>query len=350
MKGFLRWWHTGDEMRKSSLILTLVSFTFASIASLSAQTPIFMKAGYTIPTPIRVASGQVITLYVSGTKTVLPPQNPSIQATTTPLPTMLGGFSVTVRQGNNTYPAPLFSVVQTPDCTDTNQSTPGCIVTALTVQIPFEITPLSSVTEAAQLPGDLSVNDNGAESAHIPILPAVDNIHVLTTCELPNASPSAPLICPGAVTHADGTIVSVGHPAKAGEVVVIYAYGLGATTPAVKTGDVTPTPAPVLLNGRTVMVQYDFRPNAGPAVPYLNPLIMAPFFPGAIFAGLTPGQVGLYQLNVQIPQTIPSVPSCTGAIATLGNPLTSLVISNLTIDLAGVNSFDGAAICVQPPQ
>ena len=31
--------------------------------------PIFMSAGYSTPTPIQAAPGQVITLYISGTKT-----------------------------------------------------------------------------------------------------------------------------------------------------------------------------------------------------------------------------------------------------------------------------------------
>ena len=131
---------------------------------------------------------------------------------------------------------------------------------------------------------------------------------------------------------------------------VIYAYGLGQTTPAVKTGTATPTPAPTLLNGHTVTVQFDFRPNAGPALPYINPLIMAPFIPGAIFAGLTPGQVGLYQINVKIPDTVPSVPSCTGTLGGIGNGFTSTVLSNVTIEIGGISSFDGAAICVQPGQ
>lgn len=134
---------------------------------------------------------------------------------------------------------------------------------------------------------------------------------------------------------------------------VIYAYGLGQTTPPVKTGNATPVPAPVLLNGHTVIVQFDFRPNAGPALPYINPLIaatgQAPLIPGALFAGLTPGQVGLYQINVKIPDTVPSIPACTGTIASIGN-ITNTVLSNLTIGIGGVSSFDGAAICVQPPQ
>jgi hypothetical protein len=53
---------------------------------------------------------------------------------------------------------------------------------------------------------------------------------------------------------------------------VIYAFGLGQTTPAVKTGSATPTPAPTLPVGeffsRTLELQYDFRPNAEPSRPF----------------------------------------------------------------------------------
>jgi hypothetical protein len=120
----------------------LVCLGIMSLAAVSAQTTILMSAGYTTPTPIQVAPGQVITLYISGTKTVLPLQSPSIRATTIPLPTTLGGFSVTVRQGNNMYAAPLLSVAQTPNCTDANRLSPQCIITGLTIQIPFDITPM----------------------------------------------------------------------------------------------------------------------------------------------------------------------------------------------------------------
>src|SRR5579863_590785 len=93
----------------------LVCLCILSLVPISAQTSTLMSAGYDLPTPIQVAPGQIITLYISGTKTVLPS---TIRATTVPLPPSLGGFSVTLRQGNNTYTAPMVSVTQTPNCTD----------------------------------------------------------------------------------------------------------------------------------------------------------------------------------------------------------------------------------------
>jgi uncharacterized protein (TIGR03437 family) len=96
-----------------------------------------------------------------------------------------------------------------------------------------------------------------------------------------------------------------------------------------------------------VDIEFDFRPNAMPSHPYINPLTAAPLVPAPIFAGLTPGQVGLYQINVKIPDNLPPMPPCTG---TSPSPLSSLVETNLTIDIGGQGSFDGAAICVQPNQ
>src|SRR6185436_18169114 len=47
----------------------------------------------------------------------------------------------------------------------------------------------------------------------------------------------------GVVTHADGTAIDYLHPAKPGEQVVMYAFGLGKTIPAVSTSSASPSPA-----------------------------------------------------------------------------------------------------------
>lgn len=82
---------------------------------------------------------------------------------------------------------------------------------------------------------------------------------------------------------ADSSYVDANHPAKPGEVLVIYLSGMGATNPSVKSGDPAPgseplarvTVAPtVSLDGQSATVQ---------------------------FAGLAPSFVGLYQVNFQVP-------------------------------------------------
>jgi hypothetical protein len=84
-----------------------------SLAPLFAEGMTLVGLGYSNPTNIRVSPGEIITLFVSNTKTVLPLGSPTLRATTLPLPTSLGGFSVNIRQsGTTNYPAPLFSVEQ----------------------------------------------------------------------------------------------------------------------------------------------------------------------------------------------------------------------------------------------
>jgi hypothetical protein len=95
--------------------------------------------------------------------------------------------------------------------------------------------------------------------------------------------------------------------------------------PAVKTGSATTLPAPVV--NEEFLVDLDFTPNAA----------ASRNFPTGSYAKawLTPGFVGLYQVNVPLPSTFPDVPSCVPGV----------VQSNLTISLGADFSTDGAAIC-----
>ncbi len=340
----------------SFFCLTGLGLIGLSLTPLRAQTPILTGAGYGAPTPLVVAPGQIIKLYVSGTPTVLPAQTPAIQATTVPLPTMLGGFSVAMRQGSSSYAVPLFSVEQVANCTDAGAPTPQCITTILMVQIPVEITPVIYLANPSQSPSDLSVDDNGTVSAHFAVVPLADNIHVLTICDLPQnqgLSSLLPSPCPAIVTHANGTMVSQLSPALGGETVVIYAYGLGPTRPTVESGNATPAGLSPFF-GSGFGIQFDFRQNAGAAIPswtvgMVNGVKVANRAPAPPFAGLTPGQVGLYQINVTIPNPVPPVLPCPTAFVGVGPLVGSFIQTNLTIDISGVSSFDGAAICVQPP-
>ncbi len=326
-------------MRRRMLRTALCLFSM-SLGPLFGQGPTLAGAGYSNPSIIRVAPGQITTLFVTGLKTVLPSQ--PIKATSLPLPTMLAGISVTLSQnGQQPAPIPLLSVQQIPICSNGDvpppQSgvTPDCFITAITVQIPFELLlPPEGAT------AELAISDNGNVSKGFRVLPVSANLHVLNGCDA--FPPEGMNTCDGVVTHGDGTAVTSDSPAKAGETVVVYALGLGQTTPAMKTGDATTVAAPTVAS-TVVTVQFDFRPNARPSNPYVNPKFAS--IPSPVFVGLTPGQVGLYQINIKIPESLPAVVPCSTSLG---------VASNLTIDIgssaSGGFSLDGAPICVEPPQ
>jgi uncharacterized protein (TIGR03437 family) len=77
-----------------------------------------------------------------------------------------------------------------------------------------------------------------------------------------------------------------GTPARAGDVIVVYAAGLGPVDPAVASGAV---PGPALSNTASPV---ELR-IGGAAAP-------------VAFAGLSPGFVGLYQINATVPEGVPS--------------------------------------------
>jgi uncharacterized protein (TIGR03437 family) len=91
--------------------------------------------------------------------------------------------------------------------------------------------------------------------------------------------------------HADYSLITTNAPANPGEIVVLYATGLGATDPPPDPNGVIPlfpglvtTPVQVLLNGTALD-------------------------PGLIkYAGLTPGSAGVYQVNVQLPNQLGANP------------------------------------------
>jgi hypothetical protein len=204
------------------------------------------------------------------------------------------------------------------------------------------------------------IAESGSTSAGFPITVVRDNVHILTNCDSLIGSFLQGAVCKPVVTHVDGTLVTAFSPGRPGEEIVVYALGLGGTAPPVSTGQVTPVPPPLFLEGN-LYIQFDFRPNAAPSLPYYPAPTAASAIPVADFVGLTPGQVGLYQINIRLPDTFPTIPSCTLPTISFPEPAIFSVDSNLTIDVStGVTAqppgtpgyvplrFDGAAICVVP--
>ena len=86
-------------------------------------------------------------------------------------------------------------------------------------------------------------------------------------------------------TSATQTLADANAPATAGDTLVMYCLGLGGVTPAVKTGDASPSSPLASV--------------AAPVTVTIGGQSAKPFF-----AGLTPGYVGLYQVNVVVPAGI----------------------------------------------
>jgi uncharacterized protein (TIGR03437 family) len=91
------------------------------------------------------------------------------------------------------------------------------------------------------------------------------------------------------------------HPAQVGDVLTIYAIGLGPTNPAVGTN----VPAP----GAEPLARLTTCPASPPCLAPIVEFgsgIFGTFAATPSYAGLSPGSVGLYQVNVTIPAGVPS--------------------------------------------
>ena len=203
--------------------------------------------------------GGLATIFLSGLQGV----DGLTEATGTPLPGTLAGVSVYI--GTSTNPqnpggiaeAPLLAVVGTNGQQQIN------------FQVPNEV----GNARAA----DVMVTANGVTA-------------VVTQVSISTSPPGVFNVdaTRGAIEHsADYSAVTPGHPATPGEIVIVYATGLGLVTPVVNDGISAPlmplsttdqTPA-VTIGGQTAEV---------------------------LFSGLAPGKVGLYQLNVRVPKNAPA--------------------------------------------
>ena len=300
--------------------------------------------GYQNPAAIRVAPGQVVPVLVTGLKTVLPS---TVQAQAVPLPTSLAGISVSLEQSlpAKSWQLPMFAVEQFSRCSGNVAA--DCLVTAITVQIPYDIAvpnPLL-MNPVAQAYTTLTISENGVSGPSFLVYPVFDRVHILQSCDIGGRTEGTG-VCYPVVTHADGALVlqdirvsgqaQTHTEARPGEVLVMYAYGLGPVTPPVRAGMQSPVPAAVATE--PFYLRYDYSANAAPSMPQTEG-------PPAVkdqlqFVGLTPGQVGLYQINFVVPPPPAGTAPCGGNSAQ----------SNLTVSIlaAGSFSFDGAAICVDP--
>lgn len=169
-----------------------------------------------------------------------------------PLTTNLNGTQVLV----NDVPAPLYFI------------SGGQI----DFEVPFEV-PAGNAT--------VSVVRNGQQGNKIYVKIASSAPRFILLTGGPYAVINTPDTPPAVTGNPD-------HPVKAGDVIVVYTIGLGQTSPAVSTGAAAPGKPLALVNS----VQACF----GGDTPFDKMVCVKPDF-----AGLSPGFVGLYQVNVKIP-------------------------------------------------
>lgn len=104
--------------------------------------------------------------------------------------------------------------------------------------------------------------------------------------------------------HADGSLIDPTSPAQPGEVVVLYAAGLGRTVPDLASG-VLPQAAASILYASQMQIFLN-----GSALPQEN----------IYYAGVTPGFAGLYQINLKLPDALPSDPNIQIVIGNQSSP------------------------------
>ena len=167
-----------------------------------------------------------------------------------PLPSTFNGTQVLI----GAFPAPLYYLSDA----------------QLNVQLPTELQPDKDYSVVVQANGALTLPDT------------------ITTTS----------IAPGAAVLADNTIIAQHSvdfslitptsPAVQGEPITLYLVGMGATDPTVASGVASPSPPASVTVPPTVTI-------GGEQATIL-------------FAGLTPGAVGLYQINVTVPSGLTSGP------------------------------------------
>jgi uncharacterized protein (TIGR03437 family) len=136
-------------------------------------------------------------------------------------------------------------------------------------QIPYELEPNKQYQVIVAANGALSTPDSIQVSAVVPGLAANADGTVIAQ-------------------HADGSLINATSPAKGGEIAVAYLSGLGTTSG----GDVSSGGA---------------SPGGDLAIPTVTPTLTVGGVSAKIeFVGLTPGLVGLYQMNFDVPAGLTS--------------------------------------------
>jgi hypothetical protein len=327
------------------LFVTVILLCSSAAAQTSAS---LLSADYSEPAPFLVAPGQVVTLFFRG---VGPRADGSLRTAATtngPWPTDLAGLSLRMTQSGlaAAVAVPIVSVRQNNECGSSGSTSPICFLTALRIQIPFELAasdaPHPGSTTTAPV-AEIVIEEDGKASRSFLLQPIAVNGHVTTSCDLAWDINFAST-CTRSAYHSDGSEVNTDAPARLGETVVVFAYGLGQSNPPAKTGQASPQGAVVLDPQRTPFI-VTFVDSFLDAPSYLPRHFDATVFnlPRAPiqFGGLSPNQVGLYQINVPIPRSL-KIPILCGP-----DPVHPIV-SNTLLQVTTAQGTENVPICIAP--
>lgn len=218
--------------------ITQPSFTVESIANSARLDAIGV-----------VSPGALVSIF----GVALGPVNP-VSATSTPVPTSLGGTSVTF----DGVAAPILFA-----------SSPQ-----LNVQVPFSLTPGTVTNVQVRTPTGTS------QTIPMEVVPSFAGLYT-------TQSNGRGLI---RAINQDGTINSAQNPARRGSFISLFGTGLGMVSPSVTTGAAAPASPLATVNGMGALI-------GGVST-------------NVTYAGLAPGLVGVYQVNAQIPSgTVPGARS-----------------------------------------
>jgi len=286
-----------------------------------AQTGIGVAGfGYRKPaSTITAAPGQVMIVSVFGVAERIP--DALFPLTANGYPTEVKGITVAFVQGLVTVQLPIRGIQQSA-CPASGACSPA---TTLTLQNPYELNPGSST------PAYLDVKEGGATVAKVTLSPVSDSVHLISTCDetgifLSLAYGVPADTCVAMVMHAGGPLVSQASPAKPGETLVAWAYGLGAVDhPMPEPCCSSPDQLPLAVQPFTVNFCYA---DAGR-------------FPLRRLAAAVPSYVGMVGSGIyQVHFVVPSVPADLA--------LCSARVGNLSVQVGGPQSADATLICVQP--
>lgn len=246
-------------------LLPISLFFVVSSGSGSAQTPVITTNGIVngatfAPGP--VAPGSIASIFGSNLASSLS------SASTIPLSTALADVTVTI----NGKPAPLYFV--SPD----QVGKPG--TAQINIQIPFDVLPAGTTSGNVNVTVNRTANGS-SQPATVQIAPVAPGI--LQTNGLAIAINNAD----GTIAAAPGAIQGLTtHAATAGDVLILYATGLGAVTPAIANG----------ANSIDQLRQTNVIPT----------VMIGGIQAKVLFSGLTPQFTGVNQVNIVVPSGVTS--------------------------------------------